>query len=99
MPTLRLSTRSLLQNPHRASRQPLPDVVDHLRVVDLVALLADIAEVRGEHDIVELAEGMIERQRLDVERIKPRAGELAAAERGKQRRLVDDRPARRVDQE
>src|SRR5947209_5410383 len=36
---------SLLQDPDRAARQPLLNVVHHLRVIDFVALLADIAEV------------------------------------------------------
>src|SRR6185503_18117038 len=34
--------RSFLQHAHRAPGEPRFDVVDHLRVVDLVALLADI---------------------------------------------------------
>src|SRR3954454_23398167 len=42
---------------------------------------------------------MIERQRFDVERVEPRAGELAAAESRHQRGLIDNWAARGVDQE
>ena len=50
------------------------------------------------HDVVHLAQRMIERQRLDVEHVEPGAGDLLVAQGREHRRLVDDRTARRVDQ-
>jgi len=82
---------SLLDDALRAAGEPGFDVVDHVGVVDLVALLADIPEVRREHDIVELAQRMIDGQRLDVERVEAGARDSALAERREQGGLVDDR--------
>ena len=41
---------------------------------------------------------MVERQRLDVEHVEAGAGDLLSLQRGDQRRLVDDRAARGVDE-
>ena len=48
--------------------------------------------MRREHDIVELAQRMIARQRLDLEHVEAGAGDAFFAQRGDQRRLLDDRP-------
>src|SRR5712671_1503251 len=74
-----------------------PDIGDDVRIIDLVVLDADIAEMRGEHHVVELAERMIDRQRLDVEHVKAGAADAAVGESGDQGLLVHDRAARRVD--
>ena len=44
-----------------------------------VVLLADIAEMRGEHDVVDLAQRVVERQRLDVEHVEAGARDLLLA--------------------
>src|ERR1700704_3581423 len=73
------------------------DIGDDVRIIDLVVLDADVAEMRGEHHVVELAERMIDRQRLDVEDVEAGAGEAAGGQGRDQRLLVHDRAARRVD--
>jgi hypothetical protein len=40
---------------------------------------------------VELAVGMIERQRFDLEHVQPGAGDFLVLQRFQQRRLIDDR--------
>src|SRR3954462_514305 len=74
------------------------DIGDNVRIIDLVVLDTDITEMGGEHHIVELAERMIDRQRLDVEHIEAGAAETPGGQRCDQRLLVHDRAARRVDQ-
>ena len=44
---------------------PGVDLLDHLAVMAAKAVLGDVAEMRRQHEIVELAEGMVDRQRLD----------------------------------
>ena len=53
--------------------------------------------MRRDHHVVELAEGMIGRQRLDGEHVDAGAGDLLLLQSLQQRRLVDDRSARGVD--
>src|SRR5258705_10253210 len=102
------------KSPARHTRKPAPsargdhldglavdegaDIGDDVRIIDLVILDADIAEMRGEHHVVELAERMIDRQRLDVEHVEAGAADASGGQRRDQRLLVHDRPARRVDQ-
>src|SRR5262249_25091331 len=70
-----LSDASLrLDDPHGLAVEPSSDVIDDVRKVFPVVLLAHIAEMRRDDDIVHLTERMIERQRLDIENVKPGAG-------------------------
>src|SRR6266550_8687322 len=64
------------QPPLRFALEPGVDALDHLRVVIAKAFLGDVAEMRRQHEVVELAEGMIDRQRLDREHIDRGAGDL-----------------------
>src|SRR5260370_36276180 len=74
------------------------DVVDR----DIRHLLAYLdngaAEMRRERDVGQLAQGSID-LRLVLEHIEPGTRDALGLERAQQRRLVDDRPARGVDQE
>ena len=63
-----------------------------------VVPLGDVAEMRRDHDVVHLAERMVERQRLDVVDVEAGAGDRFGVQRRDQRLLVDDRPARGVDE-
>src|SRR3981189_476480 len=67
-----------------------PDIGDDVRIIDLVVLDADIAEMRGEHHVVELAERVVDRQRLDVEHVEAGAGDASGGGRRDQRLLVHD---------
>ena len=84
-------------HPHRLAVEEGADVVDHAGEIGAVVLRRHVAEMRREHDIVHLAQRMVERQRLDVEHVEAGAGDLVVAQGRQQRRLIDDRPARGVD--
>src|SRR5919197_1465795 len=66
---------------------------------DAVALRGDEAEVRREDHVVEREQRMAFRQRLDVEHVEGGARDAACAQRLDEGALVDDGPARRVDEE
>ena len=67
--------RTLGQHAHRLAVEEGADVVHHAGEKGAVVLLGDVAEMRREHDIVELAQRMIDRQRLDVEDVEAGAGD------------------------
>ena len=68
------------EHAHRLAVEKGADIVHHAGEESPVVLRGDIAEVRREHDIVELAQGMIERQRLDIKDVKPGAGDAFVAQ-------------------
>src|SRR5665213_3598355 len=82
----------------RFAIQEAPNVLKDVGIIPLVVLLTDVAEMRRDDDVLDLAIGMIERQRLDVKHVEAGAGDLLLVERVEQRLLVDDRAARGVDQ-
>src|SRR5690349_16645993 len=65
----------------RLAVDEIADIGDNVRIVDPVVLHADVAEMGGEHDVVELAERMVHRQRLDVEHVEAGAADALGAER------------------
>src|SRR3954453_9044924 len=75
------------------------DRLDHLAVMDAQAVLGGVAEMRRQHEVVELAEGMVRWQRLDGEHVDAGAWNPLLLQRLEQRLLVHDRPARGVDEE
>src|SRR5690242_12321757 len=77
--------------------EPGVDAVDHLGIVAPEILLGGVAEMRSDHHVVELAEGMIDRQRLDREHVDAGARDLLLLQHLEERRLVDDRTARGID--
>src|SRR4051812_13246547 len=78
--------------------QPRTDALDHLGVVVAETVRRDVAEMRRQHEIVELAERMVDRQRLDREYVDAGARDFLLHQRVQQRALVDDRPARGIDE-
>src|SRR5262249_8980512 len=63
-----------LDHPDRFAVEPGSNILEDVGKVFPVVLLADISEMRRDHDIVELAKRMIERQRLDLEYVEAGAG-------------------------
>src|SRR5439155_24459798 len=83
---------------NRLSGEPGLYVLQRLTVEYPVALLGDVAQMRRDHRVGKVAQGMVERQRLLVIDVQARAGDRALPDRGDQRGFVDDRAARGVDQ-
>src|SRR5690242_17424639 len=79
-----------LDHPDRFAIEPGANVLDHVGKIFAVVLLADIAEMRRNHDIVHLAEGMIERQWLDIEYVQAGASNRLVLQRCDQRLFIDD---------
>src|SRR6202030_500420 len=78
--------------------EPLPNIRDGIFVKRLVKTLRDVADMRRCQDVVQRSEGVRRRQRLSVEYVDRRASESLVLQRGDQSLLLDDRPARRIDQ-
>src|SRR5262245_43104969 len=85
------------QDAHRLAIEERANVVHDIAEVEQVIFHADIAEMRGDDHVVESAERMIERQRLDVENVQSRAANPALLQRGEQGLLFDDGAARGID--
>src|SRR5207245_118711 len=90
--------RLVPQRPHRLSGEPGLHVLQRLSVEDPVAFLGDVAQMRRDHRVGKVTQGMVEGQRLLVVDVEAGAGDRSLADRGDQRGLVDDRAARGVDQ-
>ena len=58
-------SRASCQPPHRFTLEPGVDAFDHLIVMGGKGFQRGVAKMWRQHEIVELAEGMIDRQRLD----------------------------------
>src|SRR6266481_704031 len=78
--------------------KPLPNIRDGILVERLVMTMRCVADMRRCQYVVEGPEGVRRRQRLNVEYVERRAGDLLVLQHADQSLLVDDRPARRVDQ-
>src|SRR6266849_7645906 len=78
--------------------EPLPNIRDGILVERLVMTMRYVADMRRREYVVEGPEGMRRRQRLNVEYVDSRAGDLLVLQHADQSLLFDDRPARRVDQ-
>src|SRR5260221_14204610 len=57
-----------------------------------------VADMRRRQYVVQRPKGVRQRQRLNVEYVDRRAGDLLVLQRADQSLLFDDRPARRIDQ-
>src|SRR5580700_2564425 len=77
---------------------PLPDIRDGILVERLVKTMRYVADMRRCQYVVERPEGVRRRQRLKVEYVDRRAGDLLVLQRADESLLFDDRPARRIDQ-
>src|SRR6266481_5226404 len=78
--------------------EPLPNIRDGILVERLVKIMRYVSDMRRSEQVVEGPEGVRRRQRLNVEYVDRRAGDLPALQRADQSLIVDDRPARRIDQ-
>src|SRR5216683_1146146 len=78
--------------------EPLPDIRDGILVERLVKTVRYIADMRRCQYVVEGPEGVRRRQRFNIEYVDRRTGDLLVLQRADQSLLVDDRPARRIDQ-
>src|SRR6266850_1652287 len=79
--------------------EPLPNIRDGILVERLVKIMRYVSDMRRREYVVEGPEGMRRRQRLNVEYVDRRAGDLLVLQHADQRLLFDDRPARRIDQQ
>src|SRR6202163_4765869 len=78
--------------------EPLPDIRDGILVERLVKTMRYVADMRRCQYVVQRPEGVRRRQRLNVEYVDRRAGDLLVPQHADQSLLVDDRPARGIDQ-
>src|SRR6202044_2398329 len=80
------------------SVEPRPDIRDGILVERLVETLRYVADMRRCQYVVQRPEGVRRRQRLNVEYVDRCAGDLLVLQHADQSLLVDDWPARRIDQ-
>src|SRR5437868_716671 len=76
----------------------LPNIRDGIFVERLVKTMRYVADVRRCQYVVQPPEGVRRRQRLNVEYVDRRAGDLPVLQHADQSLLFDDWPARRIDQ-
>src|SRR5467141_1765845 len=78
--------------------EPLANIRDGILVERVVKTMRYVADMRRREYVVEGPEGVRRRQRLNVEYVDRRAGDLLVLQHADQSLLFDDRPARRIDQ-
>src|SRR6266446_10939178 len=78
--------------------EPLPNVRDGILVECLVKTMRYIADMRCGQYVVQRPEGVRRRQRLNVEYVDRRTGDLLLLQHADQSLLFYDWPARRIDQ-
>src|SRR5712672_64411 len=78
--------------------EPLPNIRDGILVERLVKTMRYVADMRCCQYVVQRAEGVRRRHRLNVEYVDRRAGDLLVPQHADQSLFFDDRPARRIDQ-
>src|SRR6267154_2100806 len=78
--------------------EPLPNIRDGILVERIVKIMRYVADMRRREYVVEGPEGVRRGQRLNVEYVDRRAGDLLVLQHADQSLLFDDRPARRIDQ-
>src|SRR5467141_3557327 len=78
--------------------EPLPNIRDGILVERLVKTMRYVADMRCCQYVVQRPEGVRLRQRLNVEYVDRRAGDLLVLQDADQSLLFDNRAARRIDQ-
>src|SRR5246127_197381 len=78
--------------------EPRTNIRDGILVERLVKTMRYVANMRRRQYVVQRPERVRRRQRLNVEYVDRRAGDLLVLQHTDQSRLFDDRPARRIDQ-
>src|SRR5260370_33437916 len=79
--------------------EPLPNIRDGILEECLVKTLRSVCDMRRRQYVVQRSKRVIRRQRLNVEYIDRRAGDLLVPQHADQSLLFDDRAARSVDQQ
>src|ERR1700722_12327088 len=77
--------------------EPLPNIRDGIFVERLVKTLRYVTDMGRCQYVPQRPEGVRRRQRLSVEYVDRRAGDLLVPQRADQCLLLDDRPTRRID--
>src|SRR5258708_39485555 len=90
--------RNVLTKTALTGVEPLPNIRDGILEECLVKTLRSVCDMRRRQYVVQRSKRVIRRQRLNVEDVDRRAGDLLVLQRADQSLLVDDRPARRIDQ-
>src|SRR5467141_2703713 len=83
---------------HLCCVEPLPNIRDGILVERLVKTMRYVADMRRRQYVVQRPERVRRRQRLNVEYVDRRAGDVLVRQHADQRVLLDDRPARCIDQ-
>src|SRR5713226_8789748 len=78
--------------------EPLPNIRDGILVERLVKTMRYVADMRRCQYVVQRPQGVRRRQRLNVEYVDRRAGDVLVLQHADQSLLFDDRPSRRIDQ-
>src|SRR6266852_5788166 len=78
--------------------EPLPNIRDGILVERLVKTMRYVTDMRRCQNVVQRPEGVRRRQRLNVEYVDRRSGDLLVLQHADQSWLFDDRPTRRIDQ-
>src|SRR6266481_2910783 len=78
--------------------EPLANIRDGILVEGFVKTMRHVGDMRGCEHVVQRPERVRGRERLNIEYVDRRAGDLLVLQHADQSLLVDDRPARRVDQ-
>src|SRR6266481_2762518 len=78
--------------------EPPPNIRDGILVERLVKTMRYVADMRRRQYVVQRPERVRRRQRLNVEYVDRRAGDLFLLQHADQGLLLDDGPARRIDQ-
>src|SRR5260370_18071820 len=78
--------------------EPLPNVRDSILEECFVKTLRSVGDMRRRQYVVQRSKRVIRRQRLNVEYIDPRTGDLLVLQHADQTLLFDDRAARPIDQ-
>src|SRR5260370_21890706 len=78
--------------------EPLPNIRDGILEECFVKTLRSVGDMRRRQYVVQRSKRVIRRQRLNVEYIDRRTGDLLVLQHADQSLLFDDRPARCIDQ-
>src|SRR6266851_1094830 len=94
----RLLSAGSVTQPSGLLGQPSRDILDRIAIESLVEVSGDVTDMRRGQDVIQRPERVIRRQRLDVEHVERRASDPAFTQNLDERRLVNDRAARGIDE-
>src|SRR3954470_18332505 len=73
-------------------------MIDSIAIESPVEVSGDVTDMRRGQDIIQRPERVIRRQGLDVEHVERRAGDTAFTQKLDERRLVNNRSTRGIDE-